>query len=194
MKTIAFRVLLGATSIFLAAVLSGCMNVTHEIDTSAGINGGFEIERSGVPVNWIIERNTFNEEDAEISIDTEEKVEGEQSLRFAVHNLGPNSESRQWSVGQVFPARSLRTYRVSFWLRNRGCRVTRIYRSDAETSSGPGMVETLGEAEMGTDTWRQFEFTHTIPEESSNLRFALIIHQACTLWIDDVRIEEVHAD
>lgn len=172
------------------AVLSGCMNVTHEKDASAGINGGFEIARSGIPVNWIIERNTSDEQDAEISIDTTDKVEGKQSLKFVVHRFGPPSEYRQWSVAQVLPAQSLRTYRVSFWLKNRGCRVKRVYRSLQAKASGPG-VETLSEAEMGTDTWRQFEFTHTIPEGSSNIRFSLGIDQACTLWIDDVRIEEV---
>ena len=71
--------------------------------------------------------------------------------------------------------------------------MTRVYRSDQERASGP-MIETLGEAEMGTDTWRQFEFTHTIPEGGSSIRFALVIDQACTLWIDDVRIEEVRTD
>jgi len=194
MRTAAFRVLLAATSILLAGALNGCMNVTHERDISAGINGGFEIVRSGVPVNWIIQRNTFNEEDAEISIDTTDKVEGKQSLRFAVHSFGPFSESREWSLAQVLPAESLRTYRVSFWLKNRGCtEVTRVYRTLQYQAWGPGM-ETLGEAEMGTDTWRQFEFTHTIPAKGSDIRFTLGISQACTLWIDDVRIEEVHTD
>ncbi len=49
----------------------------------------------------------------------------------------------------------------------------------------------MGEAEMGTDTWRQFDFTHTVPAGSGNIRFALMLEQACTLWVDDVRIEEV---
>jgi hypothetical protein len=55
----------------------------------------------------------------------------------------------------------------------------------------PRISEVLGEAEMGEDEWRQFQYQYTVPETDGTIRFELKILQKGTLWIDDVQIELV---
>ncbi len=51
--------------------------------------------------------------------------------------------------------------------------------------------EILDEEETGTDVWRQFEYVYDFPATDDTIRFELGIMRPGTLWIDDVRIEEV---
>ena len=54
-------------------------------DNSAGINGGFEVSKDGLPVNWLMyTSSTVPKADFEIILDKKDFKEGEQSLRFDV--------------------------------------------------------------------------------------------------------------
>ncbi len=82
------RLALGAAIILIAAVFPGCTKFSiREKDESAGFNGGFETEKSGFPVNWYIHYPPIKNGDAEISLDTVDAVEGNQSLKFIVHRV-----------------------------------------------------------------------------------------------------------
>ena len=182
----------GVTIILIAAVLYGCTPIsTREKSESAGFNGSFEIEKSGRPVNWYIYYLPIKSSDAEISFDTTDAVEGKQSLKFVVHRVGG-----RWSAGlfQVTPAESKHTYKVSFWLKNQGCKVSLLLNSEKPKEAPPANRRALGEEETGINTWRQFEYVCTVPETYDNIRFELDILKPGTLWIDDVRIEEVQTD
>lgn len=58
----------------------------------------------------------------------------------------------------------------------------------------PGIRKVLGEAETGSDEWRQFQCVYTIPETDGAIRSELTIMRPCTLWIDNVRIERMGSD
>ena len=128
--------------------------------------------------------------DVEVSLDTVDAVEGDQSLKFAVHRVdGPGWRSA--GLFQVRPAKSNRSYKVSFWLKNQGCESSLLIRSTKPKESPIVARKVLGEEETGTNTWRRFEYFYTVPDTYDNIRFELGITQPGTLWIDDVRIEEV---
>ena len=39
----------------LMLMLSGCIQMSEEeTDASAGLNGGFEVSKNGLPVNWLV--------------------------------------------------------------------------------------------------------------------------------------------
>lgn len=80
---------------------------------------------------------------------------------------------------------------MSFWLKNIGCEVRLRIRSEKPKVAPPGILEVLGERELGTNEWRRFEYVYTVPETYCNIRFEVNILQPGTLWIDDVRIEDV---
>ena len=68
------------TFIFLTPLFFtwGCSSMSETIeDKSAGFNGGFEITKSGLPVNWqVYTPNTIKDSDFDIIIDTEDFKEG----------------------------------------------------------------------------------------------------------------------
>jgi len=170
----------------------GCTPIsTREKSESAGFNGSFEIEKSGRPVNWYIYYLPIKSGDAEVSFDTTDAIEGKQSLKFVVHRVG-----RRWSAGlfQVIPAESKDTYKVSFWLKNQGCKVSLLLNSEKPKEAPSANRRALSEEETGINTWRQFEYVYTVPETYNNIRFELDILKPGTLWIDDVRIEKVQTD
>ena len=178
----------------LVVVPAGCGQFSIiEKSSSAGFNGGYEIVKSGLPVNWYIYHPPIKNGDVEVSLDTLDAVEGNQSLKFLVHRVdGPGWRSA--GLFQVRPARENRSYKVSFWLKNQGCKVSVLIRSNKPKISPPENRQVLGEQETGINTWRRFEYVYTIPETYDNIRFDLNIVQPGTLWIDDVRIEEVQTD
>ena len=189
MKTIASIVLIGATAISSAVVLCGCAPISiREKSESAGFNGSFEIARSGLPVNWYFYYSPIKNGGVEISLDTSDAIEGNQSLKLVSRRV-----ERVWKPGffQVLPAKSESSYRVSFWLKSQGCSVSLMLNSEKPKEAPPAIRRALNDEEIGAGTWRKFEYIYTVPESYENIRFELNIIQPGTLWIDDVRIEEV---
>ena len=194
METNAVGFFVGATIILIVVVLNGCEQFSIiEKSSSAGFNGSFEIEKSQLPVNWRLHYPPIKNGDAKISLDTTDAVEGNQSLKFMVHRVdGPGWRSA--GLFQARPARENRSYKVSFWLKNQGSKVSVLIRSNKPKTSPPASRKVLGEQETGVNTWRRFEYVYTIPETYDNIRLDLNIVQPGTVWIDDVRIEEVQTD
>lgn len=202
--TTTFRVAAVAAIILIAAVLNGCALSLMEIDKSAGFNSGFEITKNGLPVNWYLYGpKIIKAGDVEISLDTEDAVEGKQSLKLLVHRVsGPGWHAA--GLFQTIPAKAKQSYKVSFWLKNQGCKIGMRIRNEGtdplfghseaekkDLAAHPPIGKTLGEEETGINTWRQFEYIFVVPETDPTIRFELNVLEPGTLWIDDVRIEEV---
>jgi|TARA_Y100000310_G_scaffold327633_1_gene394296 hypothetical protein len=200
--TVAHRRLGAAMAV--AAFLSGCIRFSvMQEDPSVGFNGGFEVARAGLPVNWFFPR-IKDKGDVEISLDTLDAVEGRQSLKLVVRKV--DSVRGGWAMPglfQVRPARPGSTYRISFWRRNRGCRIRVTIRnegkdplfgpSDAvkkDLAAHPRIVVVLAEEETGTRTWRQFDQAFALPQLDDHIRFELHIMEPGTLWVDDIQIQE----
>jgi len=213
MKTTPLRVTASAVIILIIAVFNGCGYSVIETSESAGFNGGFEIVKNGLPVNWdLYGPKIIKNGDVKISLDTEDAIEGKQSLKLLVHRARPGSLRGKPGLFKVLqPAKTNRSYKVSFWLKNQGCRI-HLQIKNARKESGkefffgpseavkkdyaehPSIKKYFDEKEMGTNTWRQFEYIYVVPETDGSIKFELNILQPGTLWIDDVRIEEVQTD
>ena len=179
----------------IATVLEGCapMSIRQKSD-SAGFNGSFEIVESGLPVNWYFSYPPIKNGDVEISLDTMDVVEGGQSLKFIVHRVDSRPGWRRPGLFQVRPAKAKRSYKVSFWLKNQGCKFALTLNSEKPKEAPPANRRILGEEETGANTWRRFEYVYTVPETYYNIRFDLGVFQPGTFWIDNVKIEEVLTD
>ena len=198
MRIIPFRVLLGASAILIAATIlmvavpAGCDRFSiREKSESSGFNGSFEIEKSGLPVNWYIYYSPIRNGDAELSLDSMDAVEGRQSLKFIAHRGDARCGWTTAGLFQVRPAKAKTSYKVSFWLKNQGCRIRLVIDSETADSREPrAPIREIIDAEMtGDDTWREFVYTYTVPAHYSNIRFELNVLEPGTLWVDDVRIE-----
>jgi len=111
----------------------------------------------------------------EISLDTAESIDGVQSLKMLVHRADPDDGARGPGLFQVTEAQAGQAFRVSFWVKNRGCRFRLRIDSETPESREPrNPIREIIDAETtGDDIWRQFVYTYTVPEHYGNIRFEL---------------------
>ena len=167
----------------------GCTKMSEQIkDESVGMNGGFEHVKSGLPVNWLVYTpSTIPTGNYELILDRTDFKEGEQSLRFLIHECSATGGWHSPGIGQEYPAIPGESYRISFWIKNEGCEyVVGVGGVGAKT----GQSETVDSSKGATDSWKLVEHTITVPQQYERIRFELSIRSPGSLWIDDVKIEQ----
>lgn len=177
----------------LVLILSGCNQMSEkETDTSAGLNGGFEISKNGLPVNWLMYTNkTVPEADFTIELDEDVFMEGKQSLKFDVKKCSstggwhsPGFTNEFSDIGK-FEGEGI--YKLSFWIKNHG---TTFNVSGGGVSFQKGDMKTLIEGNEEIDDWKLHEYEIDVPKDRW-LRMQLNILQPGTFWIDDIKIEKL---
>ena len=177
----------------LALILSGCNQMSEkETDASAGLNGGFEVSKNGLPVNWLMYTSTtVPNADFKIELDKIIFKEGKQSLRFDVKKCSPKggwfSPGFTNEFSEIGKYEGECRYKLSFWVKNDN---TKFKVSAGGVSALEGNMETLIKENEQIDEWRHLEFEIDVPKES-HLRMELNILQPGTFWIDDIRIERI---
>lgn len=183
-----------AAAALMSLIVAGCTPISViERDARAGCNEGFETARRGLPVNWYVYAPPMKKGDVDVSLDETEAIEGKRSLRLEVHRPASTPGWRAPGLFQVRPATAGRSYRVSWWLKNRGCTIVVSVRSEEPLTASPPQRTVLRPADTGNDVWRRFECVTTVPAPYENVRFELSVREPGTLWIDAVRIEDVAA-
>ena len=147
--------------------------------------------KSGYPANWWVHHRPLDDGDGELSFDTADAVDGTQSLKFVVYRANPVGGWRSPGLFQVSDAEEGRSYRVSFWLKNRGGEIRLLITSSTSESREPRtpIKKIIAAEKTGDDSWHQFVYTYTVPAHYANIRFEINIVVPGTVWIDDVRIE-----
>lgn len=177
-----------ALALMAGSVLSACGEKSETVrDEYAGMNGGFEVTRSGVPVNWIVYTpKTIPDGDYDLVVDSADYHGGKQSLRFVVREASSDGGWRSPGFSQEFPATPGQTYKVGFWVKNQGAeflaRVGGVSAFDSE-------YETIVRSSDPIGSWRRFEHEYKVPLDFNKLRFELNVLRAGTFWIDDVTVE-----
>ena len=172
---------------------SGCTQMSEkETDISAGLNGGFEVSRNGLPVNWLMyTSNTVPDSDFKVVLDRDVYKEGEQSLKYEVNRC---ASTGGWHspgfTNEFFEAGKYEgegRYKLSLWIRNSG---SKFRISAGGVAPYKGEMKTLIENDEQINSWRQLEYEIEVTEKR-HLRMELNILEPGTFWIDDVRIERV---
>ena len=119
--------LLGVTVIAIVALLAGGFFRSFKaksesvLDKSVGMNGSFEITKSGLPVNWLIyTQKTISTGDYDFIIDSEQYKSGTQSLKFVVRTCSPDGGWHSPGFSQEYDAIPGTVYKVNFWVKNEG--------------------------------------------------------------------------
>jgi hypothetical protein len=192
MKTLIFRIRNLSLLVTIAAIvpLCSCTRMSKHIrDKTAGMNGSFEITKSGLPVNWLVYTpETVPTGDFDIIIDTTEYKDGKQSLKFLVRDCSPGGG--WWSPGfcNEFEANPGEIFRISFFIKNHE---SQFLVKVGGVSVTKGEYDTIVNSDETIDDWQLFEYYYTIPENMKAIRIELNILKPGTLWIDDIKIEKV---
>ena len=173
-----------------AFCLLACTQMSETFhDSSAGVNGGFEITQDGLPVNWLMYTpNTVPNADFDIVLDTQDFAEGNQSLRYEVRECGntggwhsPGFTNEFSDVGRF---RGPATYNVSYWIKNHN---THFVITGGHVATKTGDMRVLYEGTESIETWEQVVHTIEVPEDQW-LRLQLNVLSPGSFWIDDVQI------
>ena len=169
-----------------------CNQMSEKIkDESAGMNGGFEVSKNGIPVNWLMfTSNTVPDADFNIVLDKNVFKEGKQSLRFDVDKCssagGWKSPGFTNEFVEMGKYKGEGKYKLSFWIKNEG---TEFKISAGGVSAMKGNMITLIQENKQIKDWKLLEYQIDIPKDRW-LRMGLNILQQGTFWIDDIQIEK----
>ena len=171
--------------------LAGCTSMSEqEIDETAGLNGGFELTKNGIPVNWLMYTpETVPTGDFTITLDKSEFLEGSQSLRFDIKECSsdggwhsPGFTNEFFEVGKYMgPAK----YKLRFWAKNDG---TRWKMTAGSVESHGGEMNSLIDSDDNLSEWELFEYEINVQEDQW-LRVQLNLLSPGTFWIDDFQVE-----
>lgn len=169
-------------------ILQGCNPMSISVKgADCKMNGGFEIVKDGLPVNWhYYSTQAAASGDFEILCDKTIFKEGSKSLKFNVIKCDPIGGWHSPGFFEEFKVISGETYKVSFWVINQGC----SFQVNLQTGMKgiPGISETVIRTKETYPEWKYFEYTVQIPKTNDNIRFETNIFSPGTIWIDDIRI------
>ncbi len=170
-------------------MLSGCTQMSEqETDSSAGLNGGFEVSKNGLPVNWLMYTpNTVTDANFKIVLDKDVFKEGKQSLRFDVDKCSSTGGRKSPGFTNEFSEIGEGQYKLSFWIKNDNTKF-KVSAGWVGALDG-GMSVLIKDSEQISD-WKLLEYQIDIPKDKW-LRMELNILESGTFWIDDIRIERV---
>ncbi len=173
--------------VLVALVLASCgANEQVVSDRTAGLNGGFELLADGFPVNWAFAPNPASDDSYRISVDSSDRVEGNQSLRV--------TSSRGTST-KVFRSQRVlvetgKTYRIAYSVKGKG--VSLEVRRTTMNSSGTTNIRSdiIGKLSSSSPDWVYQEEILAVAAGEAKVFLTFLVDGAGVLWCDDVRIEE----
>ena len=179
-----------ALAVIAGSLLCGCNKMSESVlDESAGMNGGFEITESGLPVNWLVYTpKTIPTGDYDLLIDTGEYRAGKQSLKFVVRECSPDGGWHSPGFSKEYDATPGTSYTVGFWVKNDGAE---FLAKIGGVTATQGRYETIVRSSETITTWKHYEHEYTMPPEFDRIRFELNILRPGTFWIDEVTISGI---
>ncbi len=159
---------------------------------SAGLNGGFEVSKNGLPVNWLLYTSkTVPNADFEIILDKKDFKEGKQSLKFDVKKCEEFGGWRSPGFTNEFtesgPYEGPGIYELSFWIKNLGATFN---ISAGGVGPKEGEIKTLLVSDQPIEDWKHFKYEITV-QKDWHLRMQLNILGPGTFWIDEVKIKKM---
>jgi hypothetical protein len=179
------------TGISLAVVLLavGCRRYSESrLVAEVGLNGGFEVVKDGLPVNWLLYTPKVAGGDFQIVLDTMVRHGGKQSLAFVVRACSSTGGWRSPGFTNEFPAERGRTYTIGFWVMNDSAEFRMLVGGVSATR---GSYETVIRSAERIAQWRYVEYAYHMPREFDILRLELNVLRPGTFRIDDLSISGI---
>ena len=177
---------------FVAAVWSttvGARQLSESTrDRAVGLNGGFEVVRDGLPLNWLVYTpRTVRDANFRVTVDTDAH-HGERAVKFEVTRCASTGGRLSPGLAQEMAATPGATYEVTIWMKNLGADV--LVRVDGVTASrrDPGPVRRTSTRH---DEWVAHTLTYRVPAKMSRLRVEMNVVGPGTVWFDDVTVIKI---
>ncbi|NMM50671.1 hypothetical protein [Marinigracilibium pacificum] len=181
MKT-QFHLILTISLIFI-----GCTQMSESYtDKNAGINGGFEVSKNGIPANWLLYTpKTVPEGNFKIILDSKYKKEGNQSLKFDIKSCAGIEGWRSPGLTKEYNNMTEGQYKLSFWVMNKG---TEFSVKAGGVSDKSGSMKNLIKSDEQINNWEFYECNVSVPK-GEWLRIEINLLKPGEFWIDDLKIE-----
>ena len=170
-----------------AGCCGGCRPLSKSAsEPSAGLNGGFEVVREGLPVQWsVYSPETVPGAAFRIEFDEAERREGLQALRFDVAACGDEGGWRSPGIARELEVEPGATYAVSFQIKSESCRWSAAWGGvDAKT----GELERTDTSPCEEGDWRLVEARYRVPERYERLHH-VAVRDVALLLDAQVRVE-----
>lgn len=177
-----------AVLILVGLLLASCQsNELSKPDSAAGLNGSFETTDSGYPVNWAFFPNPESGDLFQVTVDTSEAYEGNQSLKLATNQ----SETTTGFRSRRVPVDAGKKYKISFSMQNAGgnLKVRRIVQDASGKTNKRSDI--IVDTSTPTSAWQTFEETVVVSDDEANVVLVFLVDGPGSLWLDDVKVEEI---
>jgi hypothetical protein len=144
-------------------------------DESAGFNGSFEIVKDGLPVNWYVYKPAIDTTQTKLVCDTIAPHHGKQSLKFNVSKCSPVGGWHSPGIFQETAVEPGKTYVVSFWIKNHGCKnMIRMdcFKAGTEDPDHPRRWISCNDS---IPDWQKHEYEFVFSNEFNQFRFEMNI-------------------
>jgi hypothetical protein len=179
-----YVILMVATALLLVSCQRNEISI---FDAAAGLNGSFETAESNYPVNWTFFPNPESSATLQVTLDPENVVEGNHSLKLVAkqNDKVPGFRSRR------IPVQSGNRYKLTISTKSDGCtfKVNRIVQ------------DTLGKKNLRSDIiintlkpsfeWQKHEETLFIAEGEAYVLLIFLIDGTGAFWCDDIQFEKI---
>lgn len=185
--------------VIILFAFQSCISNREIKDQSAGMNGGFEIVRNQLPVNWYftryketIEQNDRSINDFDVISDSNDVKEGNRALKFVIRKCSDKGVFQSPGLFEEFEVKSGANYRMSFWVKNKGVN----FKVDISAitlkggSKEPNEVKSISSKEDITE-WKQYVIEKHIPSDLDRIRIDLTLLSPGIFQIDDVQLHEI---
>ena len=164
-------------------------------DSKAGLNGGFEQSKNGLPLNWLIySPETISDSEFEVNLDSKIKAEGNQSLRFSVKKAPEKWENRcPGFTNEFFESGKFKgpaKYSISFVAMNLG---SRFNFAAGAVDSHDGKMTILVDEQETFSSWKKYHVEVAVPANQW-LRVELKVCKPGELWVDDFQISKLELE
>lgn len=171
---------------------------------SAGNNLGFEVLSKGIPVNWnfktqrvINNMSKYGDVvDFYMIVDSTDYIEGSKSLKYVVRNC--NSTRENMSLYAYYPgffkeydADEGATYKVSFWVKNKGCDFEVFVNAIRVAGYAPPCDDHKIVSKDDIPEWKQFSVEQTICKRMERIRIEVNVKSKGVFQIDNFKIEKI---
>lgn len=167
-------------------------------DKTAGDNLSFETVKNGLPVNWYFNTaHSINQNfiytpkekvDFDIAVIDNNAKEGNNYLKFTVRKCGPGLRTYP-GIFNEFEKSPGKTFRVGFWVKNKGCKYKVIVSAVRPKGGGPCKTTIVCDS-VDNEEWRHLDLDQHICPSMDRLRFEVQILTPGTFMIDGISIDE----